>query len=73
MRDEDEFKVNLRYLHRNPVKRGLVTNPADWKWSTFRHYAQREVGRVEIESQWTASDRETKFSAGRARLFLSPG
>ena len=73
VRDEDEFKVKLRYLHRNPVKRGLVTNPADWKWSSFRHYALREVGTVEIESQWTASDRETKISGRRPRLFLSPG
>ena len=73
MRDEDEFKVKLRYLHRNPVKRGLATNPADWNWSSFRHYALREVGAVEIESQWTASYRETKISGGRPRLFLSPG
>jgi REP-associated tyrosine transposase len=73
VRDEDEFKVKRRYLHRNPVKRALVTNPADWKWSGFLHYALREVGVVEIESQWTASDRETKISAGRPRLFLSPG
>ena len=70
---EDEFKVKLRYLHRNPEKRGLVTNPADWKWSSFRHYALREVGVVEIESQWTATDRETKISGGRPHLFLSPG
>jgi putative transposase len=73
VRDEDEFKVKLRYLHRNPVKRGLATNPADWNWSSFRHYALREVGAVEIESQWTASYRETKISGGRPRLFLSPG
>jgi putative transposase len=26
----------LRYLHRNPVTRGLVDQPADWKWSSFR-------------------------------------
>ena len=28
---------------------------------------------LEIESQWTASDRETKISGERPRLFLSPG
>src|SRR5580765_2698446 len=28
----------LRYMHRNPVKRGLVGKPADWSWSSFRHY-----------------------------------
>ncbi len=26
----------LRYMHRNPVKRGLVTTPEEWKWSSFR-------------------------------------
>ena len=28
----------LRYIHRNPVTRGLVHGPEDWKWSSFRHY-----------------------------------
>jgi len=35
VRDECEFTVKLRYLHRNPVKRGLVKEPGDWKWSSF--------------------------------------
>ena len=47
----------LRYIHRNPVKRGLVRNPEDWKWSSFRHYMFGEVGPVEIESRWTARKR----------------
>ncbi len=25
----------LRYMHRNPVKRGLVQEPQDWPWSSF--------------------------------------
>ena len=29
----------LRYMHRNPVKRGLVEKPEHWPWSSFRHYA----------------------------------
>ncbi len=73
VRDEREFSMKLRYLHRNPVKRGLVTEPAEWKWSSFRHYALREVGIVEIESEWTARDRETQAHAGPARVFLNPG
>jgi putative transposase len=43
----------LRYMHRNPVKRGLVAKPDDWKWSSFRHYATGYEGVVEIESHWT--------------------
>jgi putative transposase len=73
VRDAREFMVKLRYLHRNPVKRGLVKEPGDWKWSSFRHYAFRENGVVEIESEWTARDRELKMLGGQARIFLTPG
>jgi putative transposase len=48
----------LRYIHRNPVKRGLVKRPEDWKWSSFVHYATGIAGTVEIESRWTARRRE---------------
>ncbi len=48
----------LRYMHRNPVRRGLVTRPEDWEWSSFRHHATGEEGAVEIESPWTARQRE---------------
>src|SRR5205807_2136272 len=34
----------LRYMHRNPVKRGLVKSPEEWRWSSFRHYAFAERG-----------------------------
>ena len=48
----------LRYMHRNPVVRGLAARPEEWRWSTFRHYALGEVGPVEIESAWTARRRK---------------
>ena len=38
----------LRYIHRNPVKRGLVAAPEDWAWSSFRAYAFGELGRVRV-------------------------
>ena len=41
----------LRYMHRNPVKRGLVAKPGDWKWSSFRQWLTGCEGPVEIESQ----------------------
>src|SRR5437764_9657897 len=55
---ERKFVEKLRYIHRNPVERGLVERPEDWLWSSFRHYATGEVSPVEIESQWTARRRE---------------
>ena len=51
---EEKRVEKLRYMHRNPVKRGLVEKPEQWPWSSFRHYATGQVGAVEIESQWTA-------------------
>src|SRR5258708_4083478 len=38
----------LRYIHRNPVARGLVAAPEQWRWSSFRWYSCREVGPVRI-------------------------
>ena len=38
----------LRYIHRNPVKRGLVESPEQWAWSSFRWYLSRERGPVKI-------------------------
>jgi putative transposase len=48
----------LRYMHRNPVARGLVNRPEEWNWSSFRHYLTGEISIVEIESPWTAARRE---------------
>lgn len=38
----------LRYIHRNPVKRGLVASPEQWPWSSFRWYRSGERGPVKI-------------------------
>jgi putative transposase len=38
----------LRYIHRNPVVRGLVASPEEWRWSSFRWYWRGEAGPVKI-------------------------
>jgi hypothetical protein len=58
VRNHQQFVEKLRYIHRNPVKRGLCERAEDWQWSSFRHYATGAEGRVEIESEWTARKRE---------------
>ena len=63
IRNYSQFVEKLRYIHRNPVKRGLCRYPADWEWSSFRQYATGCEGRVEIECEWTARKRER--AAGR--------
>ena len=52
-----KFVEKLRYIHRNPVRRGLVAKPEDWRWSSYRHYQTGIRGSVEIESAWTAQQR----------------
>jgi putative transposase len=32
----------LNYMHRNPVKRGLVAEPQMWPWSSYRFYQYGE-------------------------------
>lgn len=66
VRSYRQFVEKLRYIHRNPVERGLCERPEDWEWSSFRQYATGCKGRVEIESEWTARRRE------RAAGSLSP-
>ena len=42
----------LRYMHRNPVKRGLVATPEDWRWSSYRFYLLDESGPVRMNEGW---------------------
>ena len=43
----------LRYMHRNPVKRGLVESPEQWRWSSYRYYLLGEAGPVRVNQGWT--------------------
>jgi putative transposase len=36
--DDTYFLTVLRYIHQNPVKAGLVSNTADYKWSSYDEY-----------------------------------
>ena len=49
----------LKYIHRNPVTRGLVEKPEDWPYSSHRHYLTGETGTVEIESWRTSTKRQS--------------
>ncbi len=59
VRNEAQFVEKLRYIHRNPVVRGLCERPEDWQWSSFVHYATGQEGVIEIESEWTARKRHS--------------
>jgi putative transposase len=58
----EKLTEKIKYIHRNPVTRGLVSKPEDYRWSSFTHYATGEPGPIEIESEWTARRRERNLT-----------
>jgi len=60
VRNHEGFVTQLRYIHRNPVKRGLCKEPGLWPWSSFNAWALGEDGVVEVESELRATRREAK-------------
>jgi putative transposase len=67
----EKYTEKLKYIHRNPVARGLVDNPEDWLWSSFRHYSLGEQGRVEIESEWVWN-RRARLAAPAPGVVATP-
>jgi putative transposase len=55
---ESKRVEKLKYIHRNPVKRGLAARPEDWQWSSYLQWSTGHEGRVEIECPSTARKRE---------------
>ncbi len=40
----------IDYIHNNPVRRGLVERPEDWRWSSYHDFrAARQVGPVVLD------------------------
>jgi len=45
----EKRKEKLDYMHLNPVKRGLVSQPGDWPWSSWSFYKTGKTGLVKID------------------------
>jgi putative transposase len=43
IRDEEDFRRHLDYIHYNPVKHGLVLRPEDWPYSSYSIWKARGV------------------------------
>ena len=39
LRTVKEYHNKVEYIHFNPVRRGLVKRPEEWRWSSAREYA----------------------------------
>ena len=48
--DESHLLAAARYVEMNPVRAGLCSQPADWKWSSYRaHIARRDDALVDVD------------------------
>ena len=45
------MRQKVEYIHNNPVKRGWVDLPTDWRYSSARNYAGVE-GLLDVEAEW---------------------
>ncbi len=39
----------LKYIHVNPVRRGLVDAPEDWAWSSYRFYELGDSSKISMD------------------------
>ena len=46
VRDLAEFQRHVRYIHRNPLARGLVERPEDWRFSSVRWWMGNRDGEL---------------------------
>jgi putative transposase len=48
---EKQFYVKLNYIHDNPVRKGLVKEAVDWKWSSAQFWINDEEHPV-LKKDW---------------------
>lgn len=41
IRNEDDLRRHIDYVHYNPVKHGYVRRVGDWPWSSFHRYVRK--------------------------------
>jgi putative transposase len=46
---EQKRNEKINYIQKNPVTRGLVSSPDQWRWSSFRAYSLGEKGPVNMD------------------------
>jgi putative transposase len=47
----ETLRAMIDYIHANPVRRGLVSRPEDWEWSSARWHAGLRPVRLEMHPQ----------------------
>ena len=48
----DFLKQKLQYMHNNPVRAGLVSQPEDYPYSSYRNYENDQEWLIQIDKDW---------------------
>ncbi|WP_374498143.1 REP-associated tyrosine transposase [Vogesella indigofera] len=56
LRDDDDFRRHVEYIHYNPVKHGLVAHVRDWPYSSFLRYVHDGLYPLEWGADWVMTD-----------------
>jgi putative transposase len=60
LRTRREFDDVLDYMHMNPVRKGLVADPAAWPWSSARWF-EEETGPVRVDTMRLPFDPQARI------------
>jgi putative transposase len=55
IRDEEDWRRHMDYIHYNPVKHGLANRPCEWQWSSFSN----AVSKGWYEESWGVGEPAT--------------
>jgi putative transposase len=55
IRNEDDYKNHINYIHYNPIKHHLVTRTRDWPHSSFHHFVRKGLLPIDWSDNVTAS------------------
>jgi putative transposase len=71
----DYFRRVLRYIALNPVRAGLVGQPADWPWSSYRATAGLETppSCLGLDRVWRSFDADMPTARRRYAAFVAGG
>jgi putative transposase len=59
IRDENDLNDHIDYIHYNPVKHGLATEPSMWEYSSFHKYVNEGILPIDwgrIDKIWPGND-----------------
>ncbi len=60
IRDENDLRRHIEYIHYNPVKHGYTASPAEWIYSSFKRYVQDGL----YSMNWGSESLESKGYQG---------